>query len=76
MLDLGVMFGQIFKIARSVVLNCVQERPIFFNHPELNEMVRELLPLQGAVVIYVDLFKQLDQVLCEDGRVFVVREVL
>ena len=39
-------------------------------------MVGELFPLQSSIIIYIDLFKKFDEILSEDGWVFIVWQVL
>lgn len=61
LLDFGVVLAALDR-TEVVVLDCVDEDAVLAHHAQLDDVVRELHPLQQLVVVHIDLIKELGEV--------------
>jgi len=74
-LDLGVVLGLVADVARVVALDGVDEGAVLPDHAQLDDVARELVPLERAIIVDVDLAEELYQIPDQPNLVSGLRQV-
>ena len=64
------MFDVLDALVKGIVLNCVDDSVLLLDEAEVYKVLSELDPLQGLVVVDIDLSEEVDQVPHQHRLVF------